>query len=96
MVNRKLGRFYSRLAFEEWDGFEIGGPHQDFLLMVSEEGEANCEVYVFEPSLPGEAWNILVLKYTHSGQPGPSPAMKAQVELLANQLGAEVKEAFGD
>jgi len=53
-------------------------------------------VYVFEPSLPGEAWNILVLKYTHSGQPGPSPAMKAQVELLANQLGAEVKEAFGD
>jgi len=53
-------------------------------------------VYVFEPSLPGEAWNILVLKYTHSGRPGPSPALKAQVELLANQLGAEVKEAFGD
>ena len=93
MVNRKLGRFYTHLAFSEWDGYETFTMNQDFLVKVTDR-DSNCEVYVFEPSLPGEAWNILVLKY--SGSEGLSPALKTQVEQLANQLGAEIKEAFGD
>ena len=95
MVNRKLGRFYSRLAFEEWDGFEIGGQKDDFQIKVTDR-DSDYEVYVFEPSLPGEHWNILVLKYCHAGRKELSPALKSQVEQLAHQLGAEIKEADGD
>ena len=93
MVNRKLGRFYTHLAFSEWDGFEIGGAGQSFLIKVTDR-DTPCEVYVFEPSLPGEAWNILVLKYGE--YESPSPALKAQANLLATRLGADIKEAFGD
>ncbi len=93
MTNRNLGRFYTHLAFSEWDGYEAGALNQDFLVRVTDRDSA-CEVFVFEPSLPGETWNILVLKY--SGSEGLSPALKTQVEQLANQLGAEIKEAFGD
>ena len=93
MANRNLGRFYTRLAFEEWDGFEIGGPKDDFQVKVTDR-DSDCEVYVFEPRLPGEAWNILVLKY--SGSQGMSLGLKTQVERLSNQLGAEIAEAFGD
>ena len=92
-TNRNLGRFCTHLAFSEWDGYEIGGPNQAFLIKVTDR-DSTCEVYVFEPSLPGENWNILVLKY--SGSQSLSPALKTQVERLADQLGAEVKEAFGD
>ena len=95
MVNRKLGRFYTHLAFSEWDGYETGALNQDFLIKVADT-DSNCEVFVFEPSLPGEAWNILVLKYSHDGRKDLSPALKSQVELLANQLGAEIIEADGD
>ena len=93
MANRNLGRFYTRLAFEEWDGFEIGGQKDDFQIKVTDR-DSDYEVYVFEPSLPGEAWNILVLKY--SGSQGMNLALKTQVERLSNQLGAEIAEAFGD
>ena len=93
MTNRNLGRFYTHLAFSEWDGYEAGALNQDFLVRVTDRDSA-CEVYVFEPSLPGEAWNILVLKYSRSE--GLSSALNTQVEQLANQLGAEIKEAFGD
>ena len=95
MVNRKLGRFYSHLAFSEWDGYETGALNQDFQIKVTDP-DSNCEVYVFEPSLTGERWNILVLKYNHAGRPELSPALKSQVELLANQLGAAIIEADGD
>ena len=93
MANRNLGRFYTRLAFEEWDGYETGALNQDFLIRVTDR-DSTCEVFVFEPSLPGEAWNILVLKY--SGSQGMSLGLKTQVERLSNQLGAEIAEAFGD
>ena len=93
MTNRNLGRFYIHLAFSEWDGYETGALNQDFLVRVTDR-DSTCEVFVFEPSLPGEAWNILVLKY--SGCQGLSPALKTQVDRLADQLGAEVKEAFGN
>lgn len=93
MKNRNLGRFYAHLAFSEWDGFETGTSKTDFFLKVSDR-DSPCEVYVFEPTLPGEAWIILVLKY--SGCQEPSPALKAQVKRLSNQLGAEVLEEFGD
>ena len=95
MVNRKLGRFYTHLAFSEWDGYETGALNQDYLIKVADP-DSNCEVYVFEPSLTGERWNILVLKYNHAGRPELSPALKSQVELLANQLGAAIIEADGD
>ena len=95
MANRNLGRFYTKLAFEEWDGFEIGGPKEDFLVKVTDR-DSNCEVYVFEPSLPGERWNILVLKYSHAGRKALSPALKSQVELLAHQLDGDIREADGD
>ena len=93
MVNRKLGRFYAHLAFSEWEGYEAGSANQDFLIKVT-DCESDCEVYVFEPSLSGEAWNILVLIY--NGRHGLSPALKAQVVLLANQLDASIVEALGD
>jgi len=93
MVNRKLGRFYTHLAFSEWDGYETGALSQDFQIKVTDP-DSNSEVFVFEPSLPGEAWNILVLKY--SGSQSLSPALKTQVERLADQLGAEIMEADGD
>ena len=93
MTNRNLGRFYTHLAFSEWDGYETGALNQDFLVRVTDR-DSTCEVFIFEPSLPGEAWNILVLKY--SGSQSLSPALKTQVERLADQLGAEVKETFGD
>ena len=93
MKNRNLGRFHARLAFEEWDGFEAGTGKSDFFIKVSDR-DSNCDVYVFEPSLPGEAWNILILKY--SGSVGLSPALKAQVDQLSNQLEAMVEESFGD
>ena len=92
MANRNLGRFYTRLAFEEWDGFEIGGQKDDFQIKVTDR-DSDCEVYVFEPSLPGEAWNILVLKY--NGQQ-MSFTLATQVDLLAKQLNAEVEEMNGD
>ena len=95
MANRNLGRFFTRLAFEEWDGYETGALNQDFLVRVT-DSDSNCEVYIFEPSLPGERWNILVLKYSHAGRKELSPALKSQVEQLATQLGAEIKEADGD
>ena len=91
-TNRNLGRFCTHLAFSEWDGFEIGGPNQDFLIKVTDR-DSTCEVYVFEPSLPGETWNILVLKY--NGQ-NMSWSLKTQVDLLAKKLGAEIEEMPGD
>lgn len=93
MKNRNLGRFYAHLAFDEWDGFEPGTSKTDFFLKVSDR-DSSCEVYVFEPSLPGETWSILVLKYSQAE--GLSPALKAQVDMLSNQLEAKVEEAFGD
>ena len=95
MVNRKLGRFYTHLAFSEWDGYETGALNQDYLIKVADP-DSSCEVYVFEPSLTGEAWNILVLKYSHDGRKDLSPALKSQVILLSNQLDASIEEAFGD
>ena len=95
MTNRNLGRFYTHLAFSEWDGYETGALNQDFLVRVTDR-DSTCEVFVFEPSLPGEAWNILVLKYGYAGRKELSPALKSQVELLAKQLGAEIMEADGD
>ena len=92
MTNRNLGRFYTHLAFSEWDGYETGALNQDFLVRVTDR-DSTCEVYVFEPSLPGETWNILVLKY-NSQQMGFS--LKTQVDLLAKQLNAEVEEMNGD
>ena len=91
-TNRNLGRFCTQLAFSEWDGFEIGGPKQDFYVKVTDR-DSTCEVYVFEPSLPGETWNILVLKY--NGQQ-MSFSLKTQVDLLAKQINAEVEEMKGD
>ena len=91
MVNRKLGRFYTHLAFSEWDGYETGALSQDFQIKVTDP-DSNSEVYVFEPSLPGETWSILVLQI--DGSQSPSPALKTQVERLASQLGAEVKIYF--
>jgi hypothetical protein len=93
MANRKLGRFYTHLAFGEWDGYEIGNAQQDFLVKVTDR-DSNCEAYVFEPSMPGETWSILILQY--DGSQSPSPALKTQVERLASQLGAEVKLFFQD
>lgn len=93
MKNRNLGRFYAHLAFSEWDGFEPGNGKTDFFLKVSDR-DSGCEVYVFEPALPGETWSILVLKYSQSE--GLSQALKAQVDILSNQLEATVEEAFGD
>lgn len=93
MKNRNVGRFYAHLAFSEWDGFETGTSKTDFFLKVSDR-DSNCEVYVFEPTLLGETWSILVLKYSESE--GLSPALKAQVDRLSNQLGAEILEEFGD
>lgn len=93
MKNRNLGRFYTHLAFSEWDGFEPGTSKTDFFLKVSDR-DSNCEVYVFEPSMPGETWSILVLKYGESV--GLSPVLKAQVDMLSNQLEANMEEAFGD
>ena len=95
MTNRNLGRFYTHLAFSEWDGYETGALSQDFQIKVTDP-DSNSEVYVFEPSLPGEAWNILVLKYGYAGRKELSPALKSQVELLTKQLGAEIMEADGD
>ena len=91
-TNRNLGRFCTYLAFSEWDGYEIGGPNQDFLIKVTDR-DSTCEVFVFEPSLPGEAWNILVLKY--NGQQ-MSFTLATQVDLLAKQLNVEVEEMNGD
>ena len=95
MTNRNLGRFYTRMAFYEWDGYESDPLNQDFLVKVTDR-DSTCEVFVFEPSLAGERWNILVLKYNHGGRPELSPDLKSQVEQLANQLGAEIIEADGD
>ena len=80
-------------SFSEWDGFEPGTSKTGFFLKVSDR-DSNCEVYVFEPSMPGETWSILVLKYSQAE--GLSPALKAQVDMLSNQLEATVEEAFGD
>ena len=96
MKNRNHGRFYAHLAFSEWDGYEAGEANQDFLLKVTDD-KSNCDVFVFEPTLPGETWSILVLKYGGGVQkPELRPALKAQVDMLSNQLGATVEEAFGD
>ena len=94
MNNRNLGRFYAKMAFSEWDGYQTGALNQDFLLMVSDD-ESKSDIYVFEPSLPGETWSILVLKYGDQGTE-LRPALKNQIDLLSNQLGATVIEAFGD
>ena len=91
-TNRNMGRFCTQLAFSEWDGFEIGGPKQAFYVKVTDR-DSTCEVYVFEPSLPGETWNILVLKY--NGQQ-MSFSLATQVDLLAKQLNADVEEMNGD
>lgn len=93
MKNKNLGRFFAHLTFSEWDGFEPGTNKTDFFLKVSDR-DSNCEVYVFEPSMPGEAWSLLVLKYSQAE--GLSPALKAQVDMLSNHLEATVEEAFGD
>ena len=92
MTNRNLGRFYTHLAFSEWDGYETGALNQDFLVRVTDR-DSTCEVYVFEPSLPGESWNILVLKYNSQQM---SFTLATQVNLLAKQLNAEAEEMNGD
>ena len=65
MANRKLGRFYTHLAFSEWDGYETGALNQDFLIRVTDR-DSTCEVFVFEPCLPVDSWIILVFIYCGS------------------------------
>ena len=93
MINKNLGRFYTHLAFSEWDGYQVGNAKQDFHIKMT-DSDSSCEVYVFEPSFPGEAWNILVLLY--NGSQGLGSPLKTRVDYLADQLGATLEEAYGD
>ena len=57
--------------------------------------EGTNKVMVFAPTLLGEGWEILILKYDTSKEP-LSRALLSQIDTLAKRLDANVTEELGE
>lgn len=88
-MNKNTGRFIVAMHLQEWDGAEPG-PGKDYLWKI-EDFDTGSEVFIFEPSWPGERWSILVLRYTEHWN-GLSNQVKAVCETLRTQLDADYLE----
>ena len=91
-MNINMGRHLTHLAFDEWDGAQQPEKNSSFEIRVQ---EGTNEVMVFAPTLPGECWEILILKYGGAETP-ISKALRSQIDWLAKRLYANVTEEQGE
>ena len=87
-MNRNTGRYYANLYLDQMEGYELGD-QGTFYIKVT-EWETGCELLVFEPTMPGENWNILILKYGPPNYKEPGKFLHTAAKDLAAKLGTEV------
>ncbi len=88
-MNKNTGRCKVAMPLPASDGAEPG-PGKDYLWKI-EDFDTGSEVFIFEPSWPGERFSILVLRYTEHWT-GLSNQVKAVCETLRTQLDADYLE----
>jgi len=91
-MNKNMGRFWIEDCMNQFYGDEnielISGANDHFAYSIAESA-TRCQVYIFEPTLAGERWEILMVSYEDER---PSTLLHSRVAALARQLGVKVNE----